>query len=70
MLDFTFSEEQEIIRESARAFCKKEISPRIRDMIKQKKIDPELIKKMAQQGFFGLTIPEKYGGSNRDADGP
>ncbi len=67
MLDFTFSEEQEIIRESARAFCKKEISPRIRDMIKQKKIDPELIKKMAQQGFFGLTIPEKYGGSNRDA---
>lgn len=52
------------IRELARVFCKNEIEPKILDMEEQGFVPRELLKKMADLGFFGVAIPEEYGGTN------
>ena len=67
MLDFTFSEEQNMIRNMVRDFAQKEVGPSYKDRIKTESIPQELKKKMADIGLLGLNIPEEYGGQPRDA---
>jgi len=64
-LDFGFSEEQEMLRQSARALLEKECpSTLVRRLMEDEKgCDPALWKKMAELGWTGLVIPEEYGGS-------
>jgi alkylation response protein AidB-like acyl-CoA dehydrogenase len=63
-VDFGFSEEQEMLRQSARALLEKECpSAVVRKMMEDERgFDPALWKKMAELGWLGLVIPEKYGG--------
>lgn len=63
-MDFSFTEEQEMLRKIARDFlateCPKDL---VRQMVKDEKgYTPELWKKMAELGWMGLIIPEEYGG--------
>ena len=67
MLDFTLTEEQNMIRSMVRDFAKKEIALGYKDRIKAESIPLELIKKMADIGLMGLNIPEKFGGQPKDA---
>jgi alkylation response protein AidB-like acyl-CoA dehydrogenase len=64
-LDFGFSEEQEMLRQSARALLEKECpSPTVRKLMADERgYDPGLWKKMAELGWLGLVIPEAYGGA-------
>ncbi|HVN91175.1 MAG TPA: acyl-CoA dehydrogenase family protein [Candidatus Binataceae bacterium] len=64
-MDFGFSEEQEMLRQSARALLEKECpSTLVRRLMEDEKgCDPALWKKMAELGWTGLVIPEEYGGS-------
>ena len=57
------SEERKMLQEAAREFAMQEVLPLAN------KLDPErgdmprsLIDKMAELGYFGITIPEQYGG--------
>ena len=64
-MDFNLSEEQEMLRKSARDFlddkCKKTL---VKEMEKdQRGYPPELWKEMAELGWFGLAFPEQYEGS-------
>lgn len=61
-MDFSFTEEEmEFIKETKR-FLEKEIGP-VRDTLDNKKQFPfEEIKKIAEFGLLGLTIPQEYGG--------
>jgi alkylation response protein AidB-like acyl-CoA dehydrogenase len=63
-VDFGFSEEQEMLRQSARALLEKECpSAVVRKLMDDERgLDPALWKKMAELGWLGLVIPEKYGG--------
>jgi alkylation response protein AidB-like acyl-CoA dehydrogenase len=63
-VDFAFSEEQEMLRKSAREFLAKECSPRVvrRLMESEDGYDPTLWKKIADLGWTALGIPEQYGG--------
>lgn len=63
-MDFGFSEEQEMLRQSARALLEKECpSAVVRKLMDDERgLDPALWKKMAELGWLGLVIPEKYGG--------
>ena len=61
-MDFSYSEQQEMIKESARDFAKKEISPLIAKMETEKRTAPELIPMMKELGFYGIQYPEEYGG--------
>jgi alkylation response protein AidB-like acyl-CoA dehydrogenase len=64
-MDLGLSEEQEMLRNVARDFLEKECPEQhVRDMEEDEKgYSPELWKKMAEQGWQGLIIPEAYGGA-------
>jgi alkylation response protein AidB-like acyl-CoA dehydrogenase len=63
-VDFAFSEEQEMLRRSARDFLAKECSPKVvrRLMDGADAYDPALWKKISDLGWTALGIPEEYGG--------
>ena len=63
-MDFAFSEEQEMLRSSARDFLGKECSSAYvrRAMTAEDAWDEGLWKKLAEMGWTGLGIPEAYGG--------
>ena len=64
-MDFGFSEEQEMLRESARGLLEKECPSTVvrRLMEDERGYDAGLWKKMAGLGWMGLVIPEEYGGA-------
>jgi alkylation response protein AidB-like acyl-CoA dehydrogenase len=65
-LDFGFSEEQEMLRESARGLLEKECpSTVVRRLIEDERgYDADLWRRMASLGWTGLVIPEAHGGAN------
>jgi alkylation response protein AidB-like acyl-CoA dehydrogenase len=64
-VDLGLSEEQELLKNAARDFLEKECPESlVREMEEDEKgYSPELWKKMAEQGWQGLLIPEEYGGA-------
>ncbi|HEY2597225.1 MAG TPA: acyl-CoA dehydrogenase [Candidatus Dormibacteraeota bacterium] len=69
-MDFAFSEEQEMLRRSARDFLTKECGSKVvrRAMEQPDAYDPALWKKMAGLGWTSLGIPERYGGAGSFLD--
>jgi alkylation response protein AidB-like acyl-CoA dehydrogenase len=67
-MDFGFSEEQEMLRRSARDFLAKEAPMTyVRKMMEDEVgFTADLWKKMADLGWMGLILPEQYGGSGLD----
>jgi butyryl-CoA dehydrogenase len=65
-MDFELTDEQRLIRETARDFTDNEIVPRARDNDRNHHFDLELIEKMANQGFLGAIVPREYGGAGLD----
>jgi len=67
-MDFGFSEEQEMLRSSARDFLGKEAPMTyVRKMMDDERgFTDELWKKMAALGWMGLILPEEHGGSGLD----
>ena len=64
-MDFGFSPEQDMLRETARKFLAEESpSPFVRKMIDDPAgITPDLWQKLADLGWLGLIYPEEYGGA-------
>lgn len=65
-MDFQFSEEQKMLRNTVRSFVDQEIMPHIAKWDREGYFDPSIIKKLADLGLMGVCIPEKYGGSGMD----
>jgi alkylation response protein AidB-like acyl-CoA dehydrogenase len=65
-MDFTLSEEQELIRSSAREFVEREVLPYARDRDRAERMDREIVGKLAGVGFLGASLPEAYGGMSLD----
>lgn len=63
-MDFGLSEEQEMLQQSAREFLTQECPPNfVRAMYTEPNgFSRELHRKMAEQGWTGLLVPESYGG--------
>ena len=61
-----FKEEHNLFRESLREFLEREVRPNINTWEKEGRIPKSIWKKMGDMGFLGLSLPEKYGGSNLD----
>src|SRR5215213_3344694 len=66
MVDFSLSDENRLVRDSARAFAETEILPSIRRWDEDGGFPRELFGRMAEQGFLGAPIPERYGGAGMD----
>jgi len=61
-VDFTLSDEQQLIRETARAFCDSEIAPHAAEWDRAEAIDPAIVGKLAGLGFLTAALPEEHGG--------
>jgi alkylation response protein AidB-like acyl-CoA dehydrogenase len=62
MIDFTFTEEQELFRKAAREFAETNVTPRVPEMEETGKVNDEVIRALGEAEMMALTIPEEYGG--------
>ncbi len=62
MIDFTFTEEQDMFRKAAREFAETKVAPKVPEMEETGKASDEVVKAMAEAEMMALTIPEEYGG--------
>src|SRR3712207_5628581 len=65
-MDFELSDEQRLVRETAREFTRREVMPRSRDNDRDARFDTELVAKIAGQGYLGSIVPREYGGAGLD----
>ncbi|MEA2223289.1 MAG: hypothetical protein QOH83_1665, partial [Solirubrobacteraceae bacterium] len=65
-MDFDLSDEQQLIRETARAFTDREIVSRARENARNEHFDLKLVGKLAEQGYLGAIVPREYGGAGLD----
>src|SRR5207247_9817396 len=65
-MDFDLTDEQKLVRETARDFADKEIAPRARDNDRNHHFDLDLVGKIAAQGYLGAIVPREYGGAGLD----
>ena len=66
LMDELLSDEHKLIRDSARAWVKKEVSPIIEDYYERSEFPNQILKGLAGIGGFGPYIPELYGGAGFD----
>jgi butyryl-CoA dehydrogenase len=60
------TEEQELMRNVAREYAQNEVEPRAVAFDKEDEFPADLVERAAELNFFGLMIPEKYGGLGSD----
>ena len=66
-MDFKLNDDQLAIQQMTRDFARKEIAP-IAEKLDREAIYPrEIFAKLAELGFFGMVVPEEYGGLGLDA---
>jgi alkylation response protein AidB-like acyl-CoA dehydrogenase len=65
-MDLALTEDQQSFKALAREFLDKEVVPNRAAWDRDESIDLALVPKLAEIGFFGLTIPEEYGGVGGD----
>jgi len=67
VVDFSFTDEQLALQRVAREFAEKELAPRADEFDRTGVLDLAVLKKAADLGFLGMTIPQEYGGLGLDA---
>ena len=65
-IDDLLSEEHKLVRDTARAWVKRAVSPIIEDYAQRAEFPKEILHGLAEIGAFGPTIPENYGGAGLD----
>jgi len=66
LLDELLTDEHKLIREAAREWVKREVSPIIEEAAQQAKFPTSIVKGLAEIGAFGPYIPVEYGGAGLD----
>ncbi|MBB4264613.1 acyl-CoA dehydrogenase [Roseospira visakhapatnamensis] len=62
-LDGLLSEDERMIRDSARAYCQDKLMPRVLSANRDERFDPEIMTEMGAMGLLGPTVPEALGGA-------
>jgi alkylation response protein AidB-like acyl-CoA dehydrogenase len=62
-VDFSLTDEQRAIQETAREFARREVDPIVDEFDEQQKFPREVIRKAGELGFLGILFPEEYGGA-------
>lgn len=65
-LDELLTDEHKLVRDAAREWVKREVSPIIEDYAQQAEFPTQIIKGLAEIGAFGPYIPQEYGGAGLD----
>src|SRR3981189_3573491 len=64
MLDEQLTEDERMIRDTARAYAQDKLMPRITKAYLEEKTDREIFNEMGELGLIGITLPEEYGCAN------
>ncbi len=62
-LEDQLSEEERLVRDSARAFAEEKLRPRILSAFREERFDRAIMDELGAAGFLGATLPESYGGA-------
>jgi len=65
-LSLFFTEEHEMLRQSIREFCEKELAPNAQQWEDDEGFPDWVFKRMGELGYLGLHFPEEYGGGGGD----
>jgi len=65
-MDFDLTDEQRLIRDTAREFADREIVQQSRENARNHHFDTDLVRKIADQGYLGAIVPREYGGAGLD----
>ena len=65
-LDDLLTDEHKLVREAAREWVKRDVSPIIESYAQKGEFPTQIIKGLADIGAFGPYIPEEYGGDGLD----
>lgn len=67
-IEFSFTEEQELFRESVRQFGRRELTPeRVRVWDREARFSDDLYRSLASNGLSGIHLPQEYGGQGADS---
>lgn len=66
-MDFSFTEEQKMLKAMVRDFATKELEPIAAKIDEESRFPVESVKKMAELGLTGIAFPEEYGGGGGGA---
>jgi len=62
-LEEELSEEERMVRETAKGFAQDYLMPRVIEAYREEKYDPDMLPEMGKLGLLGPTVPEEYGGA-------
>ena len=65
-MNFDLTEEQRMIRDTAREFAEKEVKPAAADIDRTDEFPWKIYRRMAELGLIAMTLPLEYGGSGAD----
>jgi len=66
MIDYSLTEEQQLLRDAVRKFAETEIAPIAQELDREERFSVELTRKMAEMGFLGAFVSKEYGGAELD----
>ena len=62
-MDFSLSEEQQLLKKTVREFAESELRPHSREWDERQEFPREVFTKLGQMGLMGVVWPQEYGGS-------
>jgi len=65
-MKFELTSEQKMIQDAAKDFAQKEIAPVAATLDKEETFPADIVKKLGELGFMGMTVPTEYGGGGMD----
>lgn len=65
-MDFSLTEEQQLIQQAARDFAQNDLFPEVIERDEEQRFPKEEVRKMGELGFLGMMVDPKYGGSGLD----
>src|SRR5512146_720173 len=66
-MDFSLTEQQELLRRTVREFAEAEIRPHVREWDEAQHFPMELVPRLAALGLMGIQFPDEYGGAGMSA---
>ena len=64
MLETQLTEDERMVRDTARAYAQEKLLPRVQEAFRNEKTDPSIFREMGELGLLGPTIPDTYGGAS------
>ncbi len=65
-MEFSFSETQQLIRETARKFAEEQLAPGTIERDEKEQFPQDAVRAMGELGFMGMMVPEQWGGAGLD----